>query len=112
MSLFIAFGSFAMLLLVDFAGSRLDRLRAQAFSGSPARPWSASARWCHGRTVVAAITMLVVGFVVLFSGVVSSVIASASTPLLLAFILPVTVPDRCRRSQTGSRAGGLRPPSR
>ena len=30
MSYFVAFGSFAMLLLVDFTGSIADRLRAQA----------------------------------------------------------------------------------
>ncbi len=36
--------------------------------------------------------MFIVAFVVLFSGVVSSVIASATTPLVLSFILPVTVP--------------------
>ena len=33
MSYFIAFGSFAMLLLVDFQGTRLDRLRSQALLG-------------------------------------------------------------------------------
>ena len=36
-SYFIAFGAFAMLLLVDFCGSRLDRLRAQALLGR--RAW-------------------------------------------------------------------------
>ena len=44
------------------------------------------------------------GFVVLFSGVVSSVIASATTPLLLAFILPVTVPGPV--SQIPDRVAG------
>ena len=92
MSLFIAFGSFAMLLLVDFAGSRLDRLRAQASLGIACAAMVCLGTLVSRSTVVAAIGMLVVGFVVLFSGVVSSVIASASTPLLLAFILPVTVP--------------------
>src|ERR1700744_5781996 len=33
MSYFLAFGSFAMVLLVDFQGSRLDRLRAQILLG-------------------------------------------------------------------------------
>ena len=36
--------------------------------------------------------MAIVGFCVVFSGVVSSVIAGATTPLLLAFILPVSIP--------------------
>ena len=45
--------------------------------------------------------MFVVGFVVLFAGVVSSVLAAASTSILLSFILPVaaaggadSIPDR------------------
>ncbi len=92
MSLFIAFGSFAMLLLVDFAGSRLDRLRAQASLGIACMVMISLGTLASRSTVVATIGMFVIAFVVLFSGVVSSVIASASTPLLLAFVLPVTVP--------------------
>ncbi|HEX3802325.1 MAG TPA: FUSC family protein [Solirubrobacteraceae bacterium] len=91
MSLFIAFGSFAMLLLADFRGSRLDRLRSQASLGIACAVMVCLGTLASQSTVVAAIAMFVVGFVVLFSGVVSSVIASATTPLLLAFILPVTV---------------------
>ena len=41
---------------------------------------------------VAAVAMAVVGFAVLFAGVVSSVLAGATTSLLLAFILPVSLP--------------------
>ena len=43
-------------------------------------------------TVVAALAMAVVGFAILFAGVVSSVLAGATTSLLLAFILPVSLP--------------------
>ena len=88
---FAAFGSFAMLLLVDFGGRIRDRVQAQlalAVTGgvfvcvgtvASRNPWSA------------AISMAVVGFIVLFAGVVSSVLAAASTSLLLAFILPVSL---------------------
>ena len=98
---FAAFGSFAMLLLVDFGGPLLDRLRAQA-----ALAVAGCALVCLGTLVsqsvwLAAATMTVVGFVVIFAGVVSSVLAGATTSLLLAFILPATlagsvssVPDR------------------
>ncbi len=48
--------------------------------------------------------MFIVAFVVLFSGVVSSVIASATTPLVLSFILPVTVPGPA--SQIPDRVAG------
>jgi len=103
-SYFIAFGSFAMLLLVDFPGSRLDRIRAQSLLGL-----SCAVLICFGTllsrsTALAAIGMFVAGFVVLFSGIVSSVIASATVPLLLAFILPVTVPGPL--SQIPDRVAG------
>ena len=88
---FAAFGSFAMLLLVDFGGPLLDRLRAQA-----ALAVAGCALVCLGTLVsqsvwLAAATMTVVGFVVTFAGVVSSVLAGATTSLLLAFILPATL---------------------
>ncbi|MDE3132408.1 MAG: FUSC family protein, partial [Acidobacteriota bacterium] len=92
MSYFIAFGAFAMLLLVDFGGSRLDRLRSQASLGLACVVLICLGTLVSQSPALAAIGMFVVGFGVLFSAVVSSVIASATTPLLLAFILPVTVP--------------------
>jgi uncharacterized membrane protein YccC len=89
---FAAFGSFAMLVLVDFAGpirARLEALAALALTGA--------VLVCLGTltsrsTWLAAAAMTVVGFGVLFAGVVSSVLASATTSLLLAFILPVSLP--------------------
>ena len=42
--------------------------------------------------VAAVAGMAVIGFAVIFSGVVSSVVAGATTPLLLSFILPVALP--------------------
>ncbi|HTA37283.1 MAG TPA: FUSC family protein [Solirubrobacteraceae bacterium] len=98
---FAAFGSFAMLLLVDFGGPLRERLQAQATLAL-----AGLVLVCLGTLVcrnvwLAAATMALVGFVVIFIGVVSSVLAGASTSLLLAFILPVTlagpissIPDR------------------
>ena len=88
---FAAFGSFAMLLLVDFGGPLRERLQAQA-----ALAVVGCALVCLGtlasRSVwLATLTMALVAFVVIFAGVVSSVLAGASTSLLLAFILPVTL---------------------
>jgi uncharacterized membrane protein YccC len=89
---FAAFGAFAMLMLVDFGGPRGDRVRAMgslAVAGAvlvcigtlaSREPWLAAAAMC------------VVGFAVLFAGVVSSVTAGATTALLLSFILPVSLP--------------------
>jgi uncharacterized membrane protein YccC len=89
---FAAFGSFAMLLLVDFSGPMRERLQAQVglavVGGVLVCLGTLASKWIW----LAAIAMTVVAFVVVFVGVVSSVLASASTALLLAFILPVTLP--------------------
>ncbi|MGO9784732.1 MAG: FUSC family protein [Streptosporangiaceae bacterium] len=89
---FAAFGSLAMLLFVAFGGTMRERLQAQI-----ALILAGAVFIClgtlAGRTVwLAAIGMFIAGFAVLFAGVVSSVLASASTALLLGFILPVTLP--------------------
>ncbi|MFE0465520.1 FUSC family protein, partial [Kitasatospora sp. NPDC058965] len=89
---FAAFGSISMLLLVDFSGPMVERLLAQA---GLAVAWLVLI--CLGtlaaRHLWLAVTATVlVGFAVLFAGVVSSVLASSSTALLLAFVLPVSTP--------------------
>jgi hypothetical protein len=92
MSYFIVFGSFAMLLLTDFGGSLLDRARSQTTLGVCCAILITLGTLASHVTAVAVVCMFLAGLVIVFSGVVSSVIASASTPLLLAFILPVTNP--------------------
>ncbi|MBF9066982.1 FUSC family protein [Streptacidiphilus sp. NEAU-YB345] len=92
MASFAAFGSFSMLLLVDFSGPMVERLRAQA---GLALAWAVLI--CLGtlvahRTWLAVLTTVVVAFAVLFSGVVSSVLAGSATALLLGFVLPVATP--------------------
>ena len=89
---FAAFGSFAMLLLVDFAGPIRTRLQAQIALALVCGVLIALATLCSRSTVAAVAGMTVVAFGVLFAGVVSSVLAGATTTLLLAFILPVTLP--------------------
>ena len=91
MATFAAFGSLAMLLFVAFGGTMRERLAAQA-----SLILAGAVFICLGTLVsraawLAAIAMFAVGFGVLFAGVVSSVLASASTSLLLGFILPVTL---------------------
>ena len=77
-------------------GARRRRLRCSS-------RW---ARWRRANVVVSAVAMAVVGFAILFAGVVSSVLAASTTSLLLAFILPVSLPAGASpRSPTGSRAG-------
>ena len=90
MATFAAFGSFALLLLVDFSGPMRDRLRAQAALALAGAILVAVGTVVARTTWLATVAMVVVAFGVLFSGVVSSVLAGATTSLLLAFILPIT----------------------
>ncbi|HKB29666.1 MAG TPA: FUSC family protein [Streptosporangiaceae bacterium] len=98
---FAAFGSFAMLLLVDFSGPMRERLRAQVALAVVGGVLVCVGTLASQTVWLAAAAMAVVGFGVMFAGVVSSVLAGAATSLLLAFILPVSlaapvsaVPDR------------------
>jgi len=98
---FGAFGAFAMLLLVDFSGPLATRLQAEAALAVAGGLLVCLGTLASQRAWLAAVAMAVVGFAVIFAGVVSSVLAGATTALLLAFILPVSlaapvssVPDR------------------
>ncbi len=88
---FAAFGSFAMLLLVDFTGTMRERLGDQAALGLACAGLICVATLASRTTWLAALSMALVGFGVLFSGVVSATLAGATTSLLLAFILPVSL---------------------
>jgi uncharacterized membrane protein YccC len=101
---FAALGSFAMLLLVDFGGTLRERLQAQA-----ALALTGCVFVCVGTLVsqsvwLAAGVTALVGFGVLFAGIVSSVLAGATTSLLVAFILPVTI--AAPPSSVGDRVAG------
>ncbi len=100
-ALFAGFGSFAMLLLVEFAGSWRDRIKAHITLSLAGCIFIALATLVSRNVWLAALATAIVGFGVIFAGVLSSVLAGASTSLLLAFILPVTlaepsssIPDR------------------
>ncbi|HEX5189953.1 MAG TPA: FUSC family protein [Streptosporangiaceae bacterium] len=88
---FGAFGAFAMLLLVDFSGPMTQRLQAQVSLAVVGAVFICAGTAASASPWLAAGSMAVVGFCVLFSGVVSSTLATASTALLLAFILPVSL---------------------
>ena len=89
---FAAFGSFALLLLVDFTGPMRSRLTAQAALSVAGAVFVCVGTLASSSAWLAAVAMAVVAFGVLFAGVVSSVLAAATTSLLLAFILPVSIP--------------------
>src|SRR4051812_62211 len=89
---FAAFGSFALLVLVDFGGSMGERLEAEAALAVAGGVLVCLGTLVANSTMLAVVAMTLVGFGVLFAGVISSVLAGATTSLLLAFILPVSLP--------------------
>ena len=98
---FAAFGSFASLGLASFSGPMADRLRSQLALALAGAVFVVLGTAVSTVDWLAALVTAVVAFGVLFAGVVSSVLAGATSALLLAFILPVslpgtfsTVPDR------------------
>lgn len=91
-ALFTAFGAIAQLVLVGFAGATRNRLEAQAALAIAGAVLISLATLASHQVWLAAVSMALVTFVVIFLGIVSSVIAVASTALLLAFILPVATP--------------------
>ncbi|SEA50483.1 Uncharacterized membrane protein YccC [Leifsonia sp. 21MFCrub1.1] len=91
-ALFGAFGAFAMLLFVDFGGPLRERVQAHAALAVTGAILVSLGTLASSPVWLSAVAMAVVALVVLFAGSVSSVIASAGTSLLLAFVLPVSVP--------------------
>jgi uncharacterized membrane protein YccC len=89
---FSAFGSFAMLLFVDFNGSRWERVQSQLGLAVGGAVLVCLGTLASHPLWLAVVAMAVVAFVVLFVGSVSSVLASSGSAWLLAFILPVTLP--------------------
>src|SRR5204863_8010559 len=72
---FAAFGSFAMLLLVDFQGPMRARLQAQAALAVTGGVFVCVGTVASRSPVLAAVAMALVAFGVIFAGVVSSVLA-------------------------------------
>jgi uncharacterized membrane protein YccC len=91
-SLFAAFGSFAMLVLVEFSGSPRNRFVAYVALASVGAAFVVLGTLCSRNAWLAAAAMAVVGFTTLFSGLINGYFAAAGTSAILAFVLPVTVP--------------------
>ena len=88
---FAAFGAFAMLVLVEFSGptrSRLTAYVALAFAGAANITLGTL---CSNEAWLAAAAMGVIGFTILYAGVINGYFAAATTSALLTFILASTV---------------------
>jgi uncharacterized membrane protein YccC len=91
-ALFAAFGSIAMLVLIEFTGPMRSRFVAYLALACVGAGNIILGTFCSRNAWLAAGAMAVVGFAVLFSGVINGYFAAAATPALLTFILPVTIP--------------------
>ncbi len=91
LSLFASFGGVALLLFADFPGSRISRLGAYIGLIAVGAVLITLGTLASNVAWLAVLGMAVVGFLVLFAGVLSAAIAGATRAVLLAFILPVTV---------------------
>ena len=89
--LFAAFGSFALLLLVEFPGPPKTRLVSYVVLFAVGAVFVIVGTLASTDKVTAVLLMAVVGFVVLFAGIIAPQVAAASTAALLVFVLPVAV---------------------
>ncbi|MGD0392012.1 MAG: FUSC family protein [Acidimicrobiales bacterium] len=92
-SLFSAFGAFAILLLVDFPGRPRTRLGSYLGLFLVGGCFIAVGTAVSTDKVAAVAVMAVVGFCVLFAGIISPQAATGATAALLVFVLPVAVAE-------------------
>jgi uncharacterized membrane protein YccC len=98
---FAAFGSIAMLVFVDFTGPTRSRFVAYVALAIAGAANIVLGTFCSRNAWLATAAMALVGFVILFSGLINGYFAAAGTSAMLTFVLPVTlqapfsaVPDR------------------
>jgi uncharacterized membrane protein YccC len=91
-ALFAAFGSFAMLVLASFSGPPRSRFIAYLSLGVSGVALVTLGTAFSGNAWMAAAAMAVVGFLILFSGVINGYFAAGGTAAVLVFVLSVAVP--------------------
>jgi uncharacterized membrane protein YccC len=91
-SILAAFGSFAVLVLVEFGGPPRNRFLAYAGLTCVGAAFVTLGTLCSRNPWLAAGAMAAVGFGTLFSGAISGYFAAAATGAILTFVLPVTIP--------------------
>jgi uncharacterized membrane protein YccC len=89
---FAAFGSFALLVLVEFGGPLRSRLVAYLVLACVGAADIVVGTLCSRNAWLPAGAMALVGFAILFSGVINGYFAAAGTAAMLAFILAATIP--------------------
>ncbi len=102
--LFAAFGSFALLLLAEFTGRLRTRIASYGGLSVVGACFTVLGTVVSTNKVAAIVAMALVGFAVLFAGIVAPQAATASTAALLTFVLPVAVAQPA--SEVGPRLVG------
>lgn len=90
--LFAAFGSIAILVFVEFGGSMRARLGGYVGLALAGAILITLGTLCSHSTALSASAMFVVGFGILFAGVLNGYVAAAQPAAILAFVLPLMVP--------------------
>ncbi|MFF7191737.1 FUSC family protein [Streptomyces sp. NPDC008222] len=103
-AIFAAFGALAGLLFVDFSGPMHVRLSAQTGLVSVGAVLVCLGTLASQAIWAAAVATFIIVFSLLFVSVASSVLADATTALLVSFLLPVTMPGSV--SSIPDRLGG------
>jgi uncharacterized membrane protein YccC len=91
-SLFAAFGSFALLLFVEFGGRPRARLVAYLVFAAGGALLISVGTICSRNAWLAAGAMAVTGFAIVFAGAFSSYLAAARNGAILLFLVPASVP--------------------
>ncbi len=91
-TIFSAFGSFAMLVLADFEGPPRNRLKAYLSLAAIGAALVSLGTLCSRSIAAGAIATALVGFAILFSGLINRYFAAGSFAALLSFIISVNVP--------------------
>jgi len=91
-SLLAAFGSFSLLVLVEFGGPWRTRLLAYAGLACVGAAYIVLGTMCSRNEWLGAGAMALIGFGTLFAGAINGYFAAATTGAILTFVLPVTIP--------------------
>jgi uncharacterized membrane protein YccC len=91
-TIFSAFGSFAILVLANFSGPPRARLVSYLTLAGTGVVLISLGTLCSRSPAAAAAVTAVVGFLILFSGVINRDLAAGSFAALLSFIISVNVP--------------------
>ncbi len=91
-TVFTAFGSFSVLVLADFEGPPHTRLRAYLALAGVGAALISLGTLCSRSSLAAVTVMALVGFTILFSGLINRYFAAGSFAALLSLILALNVP--------------------